>query len=99
LVAWWRGDGNANDSANGHNGAIIGMGFLDAVYTRDSLPAVGTGEYWYLTIRAFELTNSLTIAAWVNPSAYGQAILFRGTAEAGLILIKSGWTLRADLDS
>src|SRR5437016_1671007 len=33
LVAWWRAEGNANDSADSHNGALQGgMGFTNGVF-------------------------------------------------------------------
>jgi hypothetical protein len=32
LVSWWRGDGNANDSADGNNGtALNGAGYTPAM--------------------------------------------------------------------
>ena len=65
LVGWWRGDGNGNDSAGNHNGILVGMGFAEGVYNQ----AFATGNGRRVLIPddlAFQLTNSLTTAAWVN---------------------------------
>src|SRR5439155_26145804 len=66
MIAWWRADGDANDSVGGHNGSLmagatfaageVGQGFsLDGVQAN---VAVGDAE----------LPITFTIDAWVNPS-------------------------------
>jgi hypothetical protein len=91
LVGWWRGDGNANDSADSHNGTLIGTGFTTGLYGQ----AFDTGSGRRVLIPddpAFQLTGSLSIGAWVKPTAPGYSILFRGDSRAGL----DPWQLGGD---
>jgi hypothetical protein len=84
LVGWWRGDGNANDSSgNGHHGTLEGgMGFTAGLYGQAF--AAGSGKRVFVPDSpAFQLT-SLTMAAWVNPTAPGNVIFFRGDNRPGL---------------
>ncbi|MEY2429897.1 MAG: hypothetical protein QOJ40_2782 [Verrucomicrobiota bacterium] len=83
LVAWWRAEGNANDSADSHNGTLQGgMGFTPGVFGQAF--AAGSNKRVYVPDSpAFQLT-SLTMAAWANPSGPGYTILFRGDDRSGL---------------
>src|SRR2546425_5630514 len=67
LVAWWRGNGDATDSSgNGHNGAMLnGMGFTSGVFGQ-AFAGNSNQRMFVPDDPAFRLTNSLTIAAWVN---------------------------------
>jgi hypothetical protein len=72
LVAWWAGNGNANDAVGGHNGTLVsgtyGPGFLgtDQAFrlngTSDSVQ-VPNDPAWNLG------SNDFTIDLWVNWSA------------------------------
>jgi hypothetical protein len=91
LVGWWRGDGNANDSADSHNGTLLGTGFTTGLYGQAF--ATGSGKRVFISDDpAFQLTGSLTIGAWVKPSAPGFSILFRGDNRAGF----DPWQLGGD---
>ena len=83
LVAWWRAEGNANDSADSHNGTLEGgMGFTPGVFGQAF--AAGSNRRVYVPDSpAFQLT-SLTMGAWANPSALGYTILLRGDDRSGL---------------
>ncbi|HEX5219690.1 MAG TPA: LamG domain-containing protein [Verrucomicrobiae bacterium] len=72
LVSWWRGEGNANDSASsntgsalngaGYSGGAVGSGFLfDGVDDHIRIP----------DSPGLRLTTGFTLAAWVNPSSRG----------------------------
>jgi hypothetical protein len=76
LVGWWRGNGNANDSAGGHNGTLEGgMGFTNGVFGLAF--AAGSGKRVYIPDDpAFALT-SLTIGAWVNVHADSWVVAVR----------------------
>ena len=72
LVSWWRGEGNANDSADSNNGsALNGAGY--------SPGAFGTGFFFdgvndHVRIADspnLRLTTAFTLAAWVNPASSG----------------------------
>ena len=79
LVGWWRGEGNAQDSAGRHDGTVpfgmnyapgkVGQAFdFDGDRQRISIPDSPD----------FKLTKALTIAGWVYPRQYGGIIFFRG---------------------
>jgi hypothetical protein len=83
LVAWWRAEGNANDSAGTNNGTASNI-----TYTNGEV-----GQAFHCTastIRivdgpAFQLTNALTIEGWVRPGSDGSyEILWRGDDRPGL---------------
>jgi hypothetical protein len=87
LVAWWKAEGNANDSVGGHHGTLyngatatalgkVGQAFsFDGVDDRISVPDDD----------AFKLTHSISIEGWIAPTAYaGPLILFRGDNRSGL---------------
>src|SRR5258706_1764805 len=84
LVGWWRGDSNASDSAGNHSGTLLGMGFTTGVYNQAFAAGDGNKRVLIPDDAAFQLTNSVTMAAWVKPSGYGQVILFRGDSRGGL---------------
>lgn len=90
LVAWWAAEGNATDFTGAHSGTfpygaaftggVVGQAFdFDGSYRRVSI-ADSPG---------FQLTNAMTLEAWVYPRAYGGFITFRGDNRAGL----DNWTL------
>jgi hypothetical protein len=85
LVGWWSAEGDAADNLGVHNGQASGVQFVpgirgqafqfDGVNSRVSVPDAP----------AFELTNSLTIEAWLNINTFlGAQIFFRGDARPGL---------------
>lgn len=84
LVAWWRGDGNADDSAGSHNGTLQGgMGFTTGMFGQ----AFAGGSNKRVLVPDspdFELTTSVSIGAWVNIQANGYTVLLRGDDRPGL---------------
>jgi hypothetical protein len=72
LVAWWAGDGNANDLAGGHNGTLVsgtyGPGILG---TDQAFQLNGTTDFVQVPDDpAWNLgSNDFTIDLWVNWSA------------------------------
>ena len=90
LVGWWRAEGDAADYTGAHSGSfpfgsaftsgVVGQAFdFDGSSRRVSIP----------DSPAFQLTNALTLEAWVYPRAYGGFITFRGDNRGGL----DNWTL------
>lgn len=71
LVSWWRGDGNANDSADGNNGVPLnGAGYTTGVFG---------SAFWFDGINDhvriadssnLRITSAITLSAWVNISSY-----------------------------
>jgi hypothetical protein len=76
LVAWWPGDGNANDVVGGHNGTLGGgMGFTAGLFGQAF--AGGGGRRVYIPDDpAFALTN-FTMGVWVNVHADSWTIFVR----------------------
>jgi Concanavalin A-like lectin/glucanases superfamily/PEP-CTERM motif len=90
LVSWWTGDGNGNDSANGHNGVVgSGVDFVPGInnqafnFTQAGANA-GTSRVYVPDDNAFKLTGSLSIAAWVKGDTHSWTILLRGDNRSGL---------------
>src|SRR5438128_3317813 len=88
LVAWWRAEGNANDSIDGGNGTPYGgvtfaPGRVGTAFSFDGV----NGAINVPDVPGLALTNSLTIEGWIfvtnAPSGVGM-ILFRGDTRSGL---------------
>jgi hypothetical protein len=73
LVSWWPGDGNADDIAGGHHGAILGgLGFAPGMAgDAFSLDSVDDGVEVPNTGGVFDLVSQWTIDAWVFPNELG----------------------------
>jgi hypothetical protein len=80
LVSWWRADGNGNDSASTNNGTVANnVGFVPGVSGQAfSCPGLFPGIVSVPDCDAFKLTNSLTMAAWVNMQNNSWAVMCRG---------------------
>lgn len=72
LVSWWRGDGNANDSADGNNGtALNGAGYTAGVYG-SAFSFDGLNDHVRVpNATNLRLTTALTVSAWVYPKSNG----------------------------
>ncbi len=90
LVGWWRAEGDAADFTGANSGSfpfgsgfaagVVGQAFdFDGSSRRVSIP----------DSPALQLTNAMTLEAWVYPRAYGGFITFRGDNRGGL----DNWTL------
>jgi len=90
LVAWWRGDGDGKDSAGNHDGSFP----FGARYAR----GLNGGAFNFLRSHSiehqlqrvsipdspdFELSETLTLEAWIYPIEYGGIILLRGDDRGG----------------
>jgi hypothetical protein len=86
-VAWWRGEGNGNDSADGHNGTPgSAVSYTQGVFGQAfNFPGGNTSRVYVPDSGAFKLTDSLSIAAWANPRTAGDMwyILHRGDNRSG----------------
>jgi len=86
VVAWWRAEGDANDTTGTHAGELlygaafapgrVGQAFsFDGVRSRVSIPDSA----------AFRLTNSLSFEGWIRPASLAPGIIFfRGDNRPGL---------------
>lgn len=90
LIGWWAAEGNATDFTGEHSGTFpygsafapgeVGQAFdFDGSSRRVSIA----------DSPAFQLTNAMTLEAWVYPRAYGGFITFRGDNRPGL----DNWTV------
>jgi len=88
LIAWWKGEGNANDSAGRADGVLyrgvtFAPGEVGQCFSFDGInSAVNVPD-----VPALALTNSLTIECWLfvtnGPTVPGM-VLFRGDTRSGL---------------
>jgi len=90
LVAWWRGDDDANDSAGNHAGTVPfgarffpglagkAFNFIRSHAIEDQLQRVSIADS-----PDFQLTETVTLEAWIYPMKYGGIVLFRGDDRGG----------------
>jgi len=93
LVGWWPGDGGVNDLVSGRLGALLSGMSADAAGQAGASFRCDGNDDWAWVSDAPELRpSSLTLEAWVNPTALGgwRTIAFKG-ANGGL-----GYVLYAD---
>src|SRR5262249_51178445 len=87
LVAWWPGDGHANDVVGGHNGTLLSGTTFDLGKVGQSFSFDGVSRRVMVPDSdAFKLTNSLTIEGWIyikSTTAFG-TIFLRGDNRPGL---------------
>src|SRR5262245_34179681 len=69
LIAWWRGEGNADDSSgNGHSGTLLSRaGFENGRFGQAFSFGGNLNRILVPDANDFKLTNSLSISAWVFP--------------------------------
>lgn len=92
LVGWWRGEGNTVDEVYGNDGVLVNSNYVH--YTNGvvgeafDIGPVPYGVYGAVVsvpdIPAYQLTNSLSIEAWVKPLGTGAKILERGDSRPGM---------------
>ncbi len=85
MVAWWPGDGNADDIIGTNNGIIIGgVGFVPGE-VKQAFQVTGTSGQRVTVPDSpdFYLTNSLTIEGWFKANVLFGKILERGDQRPG----------------
>ena len=72
MVSWWRGDGNASDSADGNNGtALNGAGYTTGVFG-SAFSFDGTDDHIHVPNSAnLQITSAITVGAWIYRSSTG----------------------------
>lgn len=91
LVAWWRGDGNGNDSAGDHNGTFpFGERYAPGLVGSSSFNFLRSHSIDHQLQRLsiadspdFELTETMTLETWVYPLEYSGIVLIRGDDRGG----------------
>src|SRR5436190_19323553 len=86
LVGWWRAEGNGNDSSgNGHNGTLLNGGGYDLGKIGQAFSFLGNPNRLFIPDSAdLNLTNSLSIAAWIYPKASSVHVL-EGSPASGFV--------------
>src|SRR5436190_5901585 len=93
LVGWWRAEGNGNDSSgHGHNGTLMSGGGYDVGKIGQAFSFLGNPNRLFIPDSPdLNLTNSLSIAAWIYPKAASWHVLERTTTSgAGSITYSFG---------
>ena len=74
LVAWFAGDGNANDiSGNNNNGAFVGNSSFAIGRVGQDFNFTGSQSVQAPDNASLDFTNAFTIGMWVKPTAEGAA--------------------------
>jgi choice-of-anchor C domain-containing protein len=86
LVAWWRGDGDAEDATSAHDGELLfGTTFSPGVSGQAFTFDLSRARVSIPDSDAFKLTNSLSFEGWINVASYAPGIIFiRGDNRGGL---------------
>jgi hypothetical protein len=72
LVSWWRGDGNANDSADGNNGIAINGAGYSAGISGSAFIFDGINDHVRIASSAnLRITSAITVGAWVYRRSTG----------------------------
>src|SRR6185295_16249734 len=84
LVGWWRAEGNGNDSSgNGHNGTLTGGGYDTGKFGQAFSFAGNANTLFVPDSNDFNLTNSLSVGAWIYAKADSWHVLER--AQSGSV--------------
>ena len=76
MVAWWRGDGNADDSVGGHNGSLLGGASFGAGEVQQAFSFDGASAHVEIPDSpSLNPTSQITIDAWVKTSAVSRQAL------------------------
>lgn len=101
MVAWWPGDGSANDIAGANNGAVVGGvtytgGEVAQAFSLDG----STGYVQVPDAASLRITGQITIDAWIHPSALGGRVVDKITAGGadGYLLDTYGGVVRLIVD-
>ena len=73
LIAWWPGEGNANDVVGGHNGVLTNGAAFAAGIVGQAFSFSGSSEgvlIPYSTFTDFSTMSGWTIEAWINPTSF-----------------------------
>ena len=101
IVAWWPGEGNANDIVDGNNGTIVGdvtfaPGMVGQAFRLDG----ATGYVEVPDSPSLDLSGQITLVAWIDPSALGGRVVDKITAGGsdGYLLDTYGGKVRFIID-
>jgi Concanavalin A-like lectin/glucanases superfamily/Immunoglobulin domain len=73
LVAWWPGEGNANDIVGTNNGTLRGGATFASGKVGRAFDFDGSGSVLVPDAPALRFTNAVTIEAWIYPKSEGSA--------------------------
>jgi len=100
MVAWWPGDGNANDIIGGNNSSLVSnVGFAAGEV---GLAFDLNGGYVQVPdAPSLDITSQITIDAWIKPSALGGRVVDKITAGGhdGYLLDTYGGVIRFQIGS
>ena len=85
MVAWWPGDGNADDIQGGHNGSLLGGASFAAGEVQQAFSFDGaSGQVSVPNSPAWDFSSSdFTIDTWVNFNAFNGSDVFLAHDEGG----------------
>lgn len=84
MISWWGGDNNALDMVGTNNGTLMNGADYDIGMVGESFSFDGTDDYVQTPDSStLDITDQITIDAWINPSALGSRIVDKITAGSG----------------
>src|SRR5215471_259123 len=83
MVGWWKGDGNVVDVVAGNNGTLVNASYATGVVGQAFSFNGSSGGVNVPDQPAYQLTNSLTMEAWIRPHGSGAKIISRGDNRGG----------------
>jgi hypothetical protein len=91
LIGNWTGDGNALDSVGSVNGTLMGnAGYATGIYDQ-AFNFDGAGDYVELgSDSSLKFTGSMTMSAWINPTAYSEYQIILNYENAYEVAIANG---------
>jgi hypothetical protein len=80
IVAWWPGEGNADDIVGGNNGVLMNGGGYATGEVGTAFNFIGTSQFLLVQAVNSDLdvgqAGGLTAEAWINPTSLNVALIF-----------------------
>jgi len=71
-VSWWPGEGNANDIADGNNGALVGGATFGPGFVGQAFDLDGSSGYSRVADDpSLDTPDGFTVDAWIYPRSFG----------------------------
>jgi len=90
IVGWWRGEGDANDTANGHTGTLTSGVAFEPGLVGQAFSFQGNPNRVVIPSNDLILTNSLSLAAWIYPRQNSWHVVERASDYAGSVTYSFG---------
>src|SRR5215471_8497199 len=95
LVSWWKGEGNALDTAGGNDGALLNGTTFVSSEVGQGFSFDGNNQIVQIPYSPSLITSNFTVEAWVKPStqvsdAIGQDLIFGQNFGVPQLVVRPG---------